>query len=93
MALAKQARLDRGPKVPGTDVQLDRLAGERHSNRVEMESDTDRALRYREHAEALRKVAATILDLKSQQAVIEAAQHYERLAAALATTVQPKNSN
>jgi hypothetical protein len=58
-----------------------------------MESDADRALRYRQHAEALRKVAATILDLKSQQAIIEAAQHYERLAAALTATPQPTNSN
>ena len=72
---------------------LDRLAGERRSNRVEMESDADRALRYRQHSEALRKVAASIRDLKSQQAVIEAAQHYERLAAEFATISQSNNSN
>ena len=57
-----------------------------------MESDADRAVRYRQHAEALRKVAATIRDVKSRQLVVEAAEHYEQLVAALTTVPQPQNS-
>jgi hypothetical protein len=59
------------------------------------ETDAEKALRYLEHARGLVKVAATIKDEESQQLVVEAAQHYERLAAALTATpssmLRPRN--
>jgi hypothetical protein len=59
------------------------------------ETDAEKALRYLEQARALVKVAATIKDVKSQQLVIAAAQHYERLAAQLTATpssmLRPRN--
>jgi hypothetical protein len=46
-----------------------------------METDADKALRYLERAQQLRKVAAAIKDEKSRQVILEAAQHYEEMAA------------
>jgi len=44
-----------------------------------MDSDAEKGLRYRQRAEELLKIAATIPDLKSKQIIIEAAEDYLRL--------------
>ena len=58
-----------------------------------MKSDADSALRYLQSAQQLRDVAEGIEDAKSRQIVLDAAEHYEQLAAALTTMSQPKMSN
>ena len=58
-----------------------------------MESDADSALKYLQSARQLRHVAADIKDAKSKRIVLDAAEHYEQLAAALTTMPQPKISN
>lgn len=50
-------------------------------------------LKYLACAEELHKIAKTMKDVKSQQAIVEAAQYYERMAAALSTMPQRQNSN
>jgi hypothetical protein len=58
-----------------------------------MESDADMVLRYLKSAQQLLDVAAGIKDAKSRQIIVEAAEHYEQLAAELTTIPQRKNSN
>jgi hypothetical protein len=47
------------------------------------ETDAEKALRYLRRAEGLREIVATMKDAKSQQAILDSAQHHERMAAQL----------
>ena len=47
------------------------------------ETDAEKAIRYLRRAEELREIAATVKDAKSQQAILDSAQHYEQMAAQL----------
>lgn len=58
-----------------------------------MKRDADSALKYLQSAQQLRDIAVGIKDRKSQQIILEAAEHYEELAAALTTIPQPKHRN
>jgi PHD/YefM family antitoxin component YafN of YafNO toxin-antitoxin module len=56
-----------------------------------MESNAEKAVKSLKLAEELTEIAVTMKDERSQQAVIEAAKHYEKMAEEL--TVKPQNQN
>jgi len=58
-----------------------------------MKHNADSALEYLQSAQQLRDIAAGIEDRKSRQIILETAEHYEELAAALTTIPQPKHPN
>ena len=58
-----------------------------------MESNAEKAVKYLKLAEELTELAATIEDERSQQAVIEAAKHYQKMAEELTGNGLSANSS
>ena len=57
-----------------------------------MESDPERAIRYLERAQDLRKKARVTFDLQAKQALLNEAEDFERMAAEITENAARKNS-
>jgi hypothetical protein len=58
-----------------------------------MESDVEKVLKYLERAQELVNLATSIKDVHAQQAIIQAAGQYQKMAAELGFKLQPEDKN
>jgi hypothetical protein len=63
-----------------------------NQGRREMESEPQKAIKYLERAEELRKKARAVFDLKAKQALLSEADDFERMATEITENLARKNS-